>query len=80
MLQLRIAEDPDGRSSASRFLEGVVRTVQYNPVMSWYLIDERNEPNGGSVGRLARMDPLHEVDYVDDFLLEMLMALRLHQV
>ena len=67
-------------STESPFLRAIVNTVQYNPVLSWYTVDSQDFPNAGSVGKLARLDPINGQDYVDDFLLELLIAIRLNQI
>ena len=67
-------------STKSPFLLAIINSVQYNPVLSWYTVDSQDLPNAGSVGKLARLDPLNGLDYVDDFLLEMLIAIRLNQI
>jgi hypothetical protein len=67
-------------STKAPFLLAIINSVQYNPVLSWYTVDSQDVPNAGSVGRLARLDPINGVDYVDDFLLEMLLAIRLNQI
>ena len=67
-------------STKSPFLLAILNTLQYNPVLTWYTVDTHYFPNAGSVGKLARLDPLNGQDYVDDFLLEMLIAIRLNQI
>ena len=67
-------------SDQSPFLLNIINSVQYNPVLSWYTVDSQNFPNAGSVGALARLDPINGQDYVDDFLLELLIAIRLNQI
>jgi len=67
-------------SDQSPFLLNIINSVQYNPVISWYTVDSHNFPNAGSVGALARLDPINGHDYVDDFLLELLIAIRLNQI
>lgn len=67
-------------STKAPFLLSIINSVQYNPVLSWYTVDSQDLPHAGSVGKLARLDPLNGQDYVDDFLLEMLLAIRLNQI
>ena len=67
-------------STRSPFLLAILNSLQYNPVLSWYTVDVTDFPHAGSVGKLARMDPMNGQDYVDDFLLEMLIAIRLNQL
>eukprot|EP00960_Hanusia_phi_P040343 754403-Hanusia_phi.AAC.4 len=50
----------DLSDSAEPFLLDISRSVQYNPVLTWYAVDRDDEPHGGSVGRLARLDPVSE--------------------
>lgn len=69
----------DIRSVNSAALRALRSSCVFIPVCSWYDSDDTGEPNEGSVGRLARMDPVDGEDWVDEFLVQVLVALRLEQ-
>lgn len=58
---------PDSPALAALLTGGI-----FSPVCSWVQDDATGI--GGSVGELSKMDPLRENDWVDDFLLEVIMA------
>ena len=51
-----ISDDADVQHDA--FLLAICHSVQYNPILTWFAVDRDDEPDGGSVGRLARLDPV----------------------
>jgi hypothetical protein len=59
---------PDSPALAALLTGGI-----FSPVCSWVQDDATGI--GGSVGELSKMDPLRENDWVDDFLLEVIMAI-----
>lgn len=59
---------PDSPALAALLTGGI-----FSPVCSW--VEDDATGIGGSVGELSKMDPLQENDWVDDFLLEVIMAI-----
>lgn len=73
----RLVVPRDLHSADSPALAALLSGGIYSPVCSW--VHDESAGTGGTVGELSKLDPLRGDDWVDDFLLEAIIAIGVRE-